>query len=62
LNRTVDGAVDEMCRLLKWAGIDWDEGIIHGFLFDEQRSWDWWLTGPVLSGFQSFIIERSTMG
>jgi len=25
-NRTVDGAVDEMCRLLKWAGIEWDEG------------------------------------
>lgn len=25
-NRTVDGAVDEICRLLKWAGIEWDEG------------------------------------
>jgi len=24
--RTVDGAVEELCTMLKWAGIEWDEG------------------------------------
>lgn len=30
--RTVEGAVEELCQMLKWAGIEWDEGNqLHSF-------------------------------
>lgn len=46
--RTVDGAVDEICRLLKWAGIEWDEGRTHR----EDYSSTNYASGPGVGGVQ----------